>query len=641
MTKATLRMFNGVMVGNDLKVIDPELLNAYNKSSIRKGVLLDPIIYANTPTGRLGSLTREIESHTVSYRDWNNAFYKSWSKLEDLSDFELRRDQILHYLTGYESIGIKSDPFIYYPIDDIELLDFEAGLPVLFIKSLTENEILEKLDNMMSSGVALKPETQDDILTILGSLDFQKILPLIIRCKNKELNAQFAIKFDIVPKNPTEFLRYIITLSTGNSLVIKDKATISAIKMADNKPEVEQAFRTYSKTYGTWVLLAESFHRYKPLWLAFKSYNDLKPVINKIRKLAVKYHKPMSKDLLNDITGMLNRGDDIYQAQFKQALEKANSFRKIRLLYALKTMLARNSEVLYKIRNGKSYATTRKFNYDSKVLVKIYKNLYESIVNDLRKKVEGKLVYLDSNIDYALPATEKQFVGNFPSGTSVVVDPMHDMIVGVHWENFEEKIIDLDLSLIDIDGRKLGWNGVYRNGQAMYSGDVTDASNGASEFFYFKNIENGTYLMNLNFYNSWYTSDRDTEIPFSIIVGQSTVEKISKNYMIDPNEVKLQTSSSIGSEQKILGLVNIEDGKATFYFSESKVGKLNVSSGTEHSLIAQKFMINQLKNSISFKDILLEAGALITYSEEDNPKDIDFDFSAESISKNIILELFY
>jgi len=633
MTDATLRLFNGIIIEDSpLKAIyDFDLIC---KDTMKKGFILDPAICASNTN--LPLLYPLIEKHIITFKDWNNSFYKSWSKLETLSDFELYMDQMLHYFTTYNfnEIGFDINAMMFIPDGDIEVPD---NVEFKFIKALTEDYVLEQLNKMMSSGVALKSETQDDIISILTGIDYNKALPVILKCRNKELNTKFSIEYGIVPKNPTEFLRYIIQLSTGNSLVIKNSETISAIKVANNEEGVLDAFINYRKTHGSLDKLSESFYRYKPLWLAFKSYGLLVKEINRMRKLAKKLHKPMPKDLLNDITGMLNRNERITKAELKVALEKANSFRKIRLLYALNNMENRDSEVVYKIRNGKSYATIRDLSkFDEYHLAGVKSFVNESIVEDLREKVEGIVIKLSEEVNYALPATEKQFFGNFPSGSSVEIDG--DAIVGVHWENIDDEQTDLDLSLLDMSGIKIGWNGSYRTAGVIYSGDVTNAPapKGASEFFYFRGIVDGTYLLQLNFYNSWFIDNM--EVPFTMIVGRSEKKSIPKNYMIDPNEVILQAPSSIDKDQKVLGIVHIEKGKAKFYFSESKVGLSNVSGENKTSDIQRAFMINQLKNVIDFEDMLLEAGAIITNNSEHN---CDIDLSADKIDKDSILKLFY
>lgn len=634
---STLRLFNGVIIKEKRALIpSKEEIDYFNKESIKKGYIVDPKIYNSYSINDITLLLRTIEKYIItSYENWNNSFYKSWSILEKRSDFRLKIEQILHYITtyGFEAMGIKSS-FVYIPRGEVELPELEKDISFLFIKALTVEETEKKLNELIQSGIAMSEQTQIDILNIYNQVGFDA--SIIEKCRNKELKSKLYKEYDLIPKNATEFLRYVITESTGNSLVIKDPSTISAIKECDNAYKVVSSFMKYKDSYSL-IPLSKFFYRYKPLFLAFKSYSELKPIINRIRKLAVKYHKPMHPDLLNDITDKLNNQKPIDYSAFYKALNKVNAFRKIRLLYALQNMVDQNKEIVYKIRNGKSYATNRKLTFNIDELRYVKNRIYTCIIEDLKKIIDKKLFYIPNNINYALPATEKQFIGNIPSGSSVNTNK--DMVIGIHWYNQHTRRVDLDLSLIDISGAKYGWDAQYRNGTrtVLFSGDITDAPipNGASEFYYFKGIQDGSYLINLNFYNA--SDFNDKEIPFHIVIGQSNNYNINSNFILDPNGILLQAPSSMDKKQKVLGLVLIENGKGTFYFSESKVGGGRTSKGTDISLIHQRFLLNTLKNSINFKQVLKDAGAKFT----NDVKECDYDFSSETITKDSILSLFY
>ena len=83
---------------------------------------------------------------------------------------------------------------------------------------------------------------------------------------------------------------------------------------------------------------------------------------------------------------------------------------------------------------------------------------YWNVKDNLPKKVKDNSISLFKNkteekstviketkeINYTLPATEKQFIGYFPSGTSISIPK--EMIFGIHWENVNTHRIDLDLS---------------------------------------------------------------------------------------------------------------------------------------------------------------------------------------------------
>ena len=100
---------------------------------------------------------------------------------------------------------------------------------------------------------------------------------------NKETKIMLYDYMNIVPENPTEFLRYIIFKATDNALLIKNETTIEKIKESKNL-DVTGLFRRYKEQHGL-ERLATIFHRFKPLFLAFKTNSQLSRYINKTRKL--------------------------------------------------------------------------------------------------------------------------------------------------------------------------------------------------------------------------------------------------------------------------------------------------------------------------------------------------------------------
>ena len=158
--------------------------------------------------------------------------------------------------------------------------------------------------------------------------------------------------------------------------------------------------------------------------------------------------------------------------------------------------------IIYKIRNGKGWAEPFDFGNIAKAK-KVLSIVLDSVVGDLRNNVEGKTIFIPDYIKYALPATEKQFTGNFPSGTCVTVDK--DMVFGVHWNDVDHNRIDLDLSLMNPETGKIGWDSNYRTEERdiLFSGDMTSAGgkNGATELFYVQRQLKQEFIMFLNYYN--------------------------------------------------------------------------------------------------------------------------------------------
>jgi hypothetical protein len=261
------------------------------------------------------------------------------------------------------------------------------------------------------------------------------------------------------------------------------------------------------------------------------------------------------------------------------------------------------------------------------------------IVDDISKRVGYKKIYLPKNIEYALPATEKQFTGNLPSGTYVAVD--QDMVFGIHWFNHktkkypEEGRVDLDLSLIDADGEKYGWDGAYRSAsrRILFSGDVTDAPRpkGASELFYLQPgfLESPAILM-VNYYN--YEPE---EVPFEIVVAQAAPGRFGENYTIDPNDIVCSVGSKIDSKQKILGIVAPGVGGSRFYFSETNIGKSISSSRSAGAIDARQYLVDFYTNTLGLNKLLRLSDAVIVETEDE----CDINLSLEKIEKDTILNL--
>lgn len=355
---------------------------------------------------------------------------------------------------------------------------------------------------------------------------------------------------------------------------------------------------------------------------------ELNAIINKIRKLARSHHKPMPEDYLNAVTAHIKDGS-IDDAKLKKALKKANAFRKIRLAYALKFRTKDVESILYRVRNGKSYASNFEFDNQEEA-ERVLGIVLNSITNNL--DIKGKKIHIPSNIEYSLPATEKQFTGYFPSGTCVALPK--DMVAGIHWNNVDDHRIDLDLSLISLGG-KIGWDACYRSDdrKVLFSGDITDAcgKNGASELFYVKKQEPQAFIMMVNYYNH----HENVEVPFKILVAHEKIKSMKQNYTVDPNNMVAIASTKIKEKQKILGLLITDTDECRFYFTESSIGK-SITSNSEapHITQAREWMLSYYRNSIQLKDILEKAGAVLVGSEE-----AEVDLSPQSLEKDTILNL--
>ena len=635
--ESTIRLFKAVPITEKGK---SKASKSLMSETIKRGFIFSPEVVHNYSEKDLILMIDVVEKEVGLRADaMNNAFHKSWKKIAESSMEQLVIEQIMHYITtyGFESLGIYDKDSVYIPCEKLEIPKLKIDkIKLVVIRGYTKSELKEKLIGLLGSGIALSNDTKKDVIDIVTFVDF--VEDEIRNIKNKEVKCALYDYLNIFPQDSVEFLRFMIYKSTNTTLIIKNASLIKEIKSKDNL-SVLGLIEKYQKKYGL-EKLAQVFFRFKPLFLAFRTNKKLKIIINRIRKLADKHHLPMKEDYLNSVTANIKKGEDTSWVVFRKELDKVNTFRKIRLAYALKFRTNKDADsILYRIRNGKSYATTFKFDNNEKAEAAL-KVTIEGIIKDVSKNVDGKTIYIPENIHYALPATEKQFTGNFPSGTYVSIPK--NIVVGVHWENVKENRIDLDLSMSNCTDGKIGWDAMYRTerNDVLFSGDLTDAPkpNGAAEIFYVKKQNESSFILMLNYFNysdCEYNGGTKLEVPFKIFVGSEEIKNFGRNYMINPNNVVCVAKSKIAGRQKTIGLLTTSPDENRFYFAETNMGNSITSYGADYTEHARKYMFDFYKNTISLNDILIKSGAKIIKNKDK----ADIDLSYEKIEKDTILNI--
>lgn len=614
---ATLRLFNAVQVDSKQNRNIPQ---AVFERTIKNGYVLDPSILPEK------DLLDAIESVVgISGDKANAAFHKSWSVVQNASMESLIIQQIIHYITtyGFEHLGIYRKDAVYIPREVLYLPNIQDDIPLVTIKAMDADEILKRIMSL-GSGIALAQETLDDILTIIKFNKYEGTF--VEQIGNRELKALLYDYYGIVPFDPIEFLRHLISKLTDESLLIKNYDLIEKIKNSNGK-FLDILLKDAPDN------LASIFFRFKPLFLAMKSISNNKTFFNQLRKKANKLHAPMPEDYLNSITSQIKHKKlDI--DRFIQKIEKASIFRKIRLAYALNYRLGSKSSIVYRVRNGRGWATDFNwYNSFAEETQQAFDIVSASIADDIRKNVNGKTFYIPATVHYALPATEKQFTGHLPTGSWVSVP--EDLIVGIHWTNTKKRRIDLDLSIIGVSG-KIGWDASYRSKKRdiLFSGDVTDAPapRGASELFYIKKGLLEPKILIANYYNF----QADDPVDCKIITAHEIPKRFSENYMIDVNNIVSTANIKISRRQNILGLIINVNGENRVYFANISIGNSITSSKNANSMHARNYLIGSTVNSISFREILIMAGATVINQIPDGEF---LDLSPEMLNKETLIDL--
>jgi hypothetical protein len=624
--ESTLKLFKALPIDEDNKKTK-EPTSKLLKKTMKHGFIYSPEVVGDYNETVLISKIKEIG---ITSKQMNSSFHKSWKKVRDADMEDLIIEQIIHYITtyGFRQLGIYDKNTVFIPNEKLKVLKIKDDFNFIIIKGYTKKELKFKLLDLLSSGIALKEDTIKDVVDVATYVELNS--EEIGDTKNKEVKAILYDYLGSFPENPIEFLRYLVYKATNKTLLIKNKEIIKMIKDRNNM-DVLGLLVKYKQSHGL-EKLSEIFNRFKPLFLAFKTNSQLKTIVNKIRKLSIKHHKPIPSDYLNRVTALI-RKDGLDIDYLKEKLKSSNTFRKIRLAYALNYRSKKTDSILYKIRNGKSYST--EFNPKRKKKMKeCLKIVIEHIIDDIKNNVDGKKIFIPKNIKYALPATEKQFTGYFPTGSYITIP--NSMVFGIYWKNVESNIIDLDLSLINNIHGKMGWDASYRSDDRsiLFSGDITNPSTkyGASELFYIKKAISGTGIVLLNYYNY---NDKIT-VPYRILVAKKDDKQFKRNYMINPNNMIATSNSTINKKQQIIGLVVTSETDQRFYFTESSMGNsITSSSKKEYIIQARNYFINYYTNSIILNDILKKAGAVLVKEKND----CDIDLSPESLEKDSIIKL--
>ena len=558
----------------------------------------------------------------VARTNYNKTFYKKWEDITSKTRFELLIDQLRHYASTYGTGFTEGNGYVPNNGPDVEIPynNFKVIIPA------TDREIYDRCVGMLNSGIALESDTADTISTYVifhyknsgFELDVDKI-------KNKEAQVKFCDELGITPKDAFALLRYIVYKATGKFMLIKDRATINALK--ENQDKYCISFLTQDQK----VALASIFYRFKPLFLAMKSsagssksmmseafkkaaakigVKKVMPssnasIINEIRRLAKTYHKPFKSGLWETV---LCEKKDLEQV--KAHLGDITNFKKITLMQGIMAKLQKCNGKMYVIRNGKMWvdAAYKPKKDNTSYLMSLYNILEQSVVDSIKSK--AGFVVMPKNVHFTVPTSEKNFIGNYPFGTNVELGDKNN-VVGIYWRN-EWGTRDFDLHMMDMHGNNYGWNSSYTNGKntVIYSGDMTNACPEATELFYFsKEIGSGKVSVNQFSGNpqSQFKLFVATEDMRSKLGYDGFGRRTSGAVMCDPNNVKAEFMIPVDHEScKDCALIT--DNKV--YLMDLTSGCGRVPNYKYNDVYLEQIEI-KCRTFINLEDILLKAGCTL------------------------------
>lgn len=572
------------------------------------------IIFIDENDLPMSSVPKAIAQTAISFYGYNNETFnstliESFAAVANMSRDEFYLTQILHYLTTYGTNF--TTPFVvgartFTPEET-------KALKITIIRAESASRSLERINELFATTVA--PKAQNiHYYRALASLT--TIAPEEV--KSRELMIMMCAERNIKPSDPETLFRYLVYCATKETLIIKNKNLIGMIKRAaHNNIELIN-----SLTEDEMKALASIFYRYKPLFLAFKT-PETASVINKIRRLAVKYHKPQSANTIKNFVNLSSK-------EQATIIARATNRELIKLYNALAVP---SGTRLFQIRNGKIWV--REEEKEGKVSLGLLDKIRAASAIDieLRKRLKdyrGMTVYIPRGISYAVPYSEKQFSGAIPWGTAIgATNKENAFTIGVHWVNDpDESGCDLDLHA-HTPTRHFGWNSDYisGDGEIIYSGDMTNAPapNGAAESFYINNVSEPV-ILTLNAFNAksnkqfqfFMTKGKDDEMR-----ERATFD--SSKLISAPLPLAFADKSSLS-----LGIFN----NKTFYVYGG-----NVAEGAVPSRDYPKFieaLLNRMSSVYRFEAL---ASALKIKIVHEAPKDTPFlDLSPEALTANTLLD---
>lgn len=585
--------------------------------------------------------------------NYNKTFYKKWEGITSKTRIELLADQLVHYATTYGTGFTAGNGYVPNQSPDVEIpyQSFKVVIPA------TDKEIYNHCIKMLQSGIALESETLNILIDyIVKEQRYVKYGLDIDTIKNKEAVIMLMDITNIYGKDPFNMLRYFVFKATGKAMLIKDRRTIQTIK--ENASKVD--FTRLSETECN--ILASVFYRFKPLFLAFKhpagvesakvfqneafrkaasKLNDVTSgkatnasVINRIRRLAVSAHKPFKPGFWETV---ITEEKPLTEVAERLAKDGITNFKKVTLMQAILAKLQNASGKLYVIRNGKMWVRENAPKVSQNMnayLMRVYGMLEDSVVNSIKDK--ACVVRYPKNVNLTVPTSEKNFIGNYPFGTSVDMGEDHN-VIGIYWRN-EWGTRDFDLHLADINGNSYGWNGAYtdKDNKIIFSGDMTNADPEATELFYIgKACPDGKVSV------SQYSESPKSQFKF-FVARENRSNMENRGYssyngrecpMCDPNNIRAEFIIPVEGERD----------KQCALIVDNKVYLMDLTQGCgrvpdqKYAQVYIENLKNKCRSFVDLKPIFEKAG--FTFVEDDDEKtEVALDLT--QLSKDTLIDLF-
>lgn len=624
-----IQLFNKALVSP----CDLATFKSVNEKAMKAGYLIHPDCCGSE------EIQKFLKNETYNP---NSTFYKTFEEVEAKGSLELVFDQLMHYASTYGT-GHTQEGNGYVPNDEPPVIEFTKYKVIL---PATEEEIFEECYGMLKSGIAINEKTLNLLMEYIKDYHFLSKVD-VDEIANKEAQAIFSVNMGKYPNQAISVLRVLMYLLTEDTaMLVKSKQSITRLKMivaglsSDERKNLNKILKERD------VVLSTVFYRYKPIILAMKC-SETSTVINRIRKLAVKNHKPMKVGFWERCFNPMDK-TDAYIKEAKEKVDSLTAFKKAQLMQGiLERIYGQDTDGrMFVVRNGKVYVREGyKSPCDEEYLMELYDVIKDSYVRNLSLKAITKVetkdaednvvalerptrIKLPKGVKLTLPTSEKNFVGNFPLGSSVALAEK-DNVIGIYWRN-DWGARDYDLHLITKTGRHYGWNGDYHGeefGKIVYSGDMTSADPEAAECFY---IERGApnSVIAVNKFSG--SANSKFKLFVAVDPDKNDLQRTREfnNAMVDPNKIVFEAEIEHDFDGT-KNVVKIENGRMIMSNFETG-GHSRVPSVSMSKIIEEQSKV-KANSFIELEDLLIAAGFELV--------DEDADIDLTQLSKNDIIKL--
>ena len=628
----------------------------------------------------------------VSGANFNHrVFYKNFPKMDNLSELETVVRAILHYLTA----TVDSDGFMNQDIEDFErkIIHNEEKRVLKFITTEEARKLLIKyVEDLFESEVSI-PYSEDDLIWSV-----MQYCPLDIHVKNipfkENIGHYFAFLYrdredskklsEVISKEtlnfiktPTDLLRVYAALSNGDVMLRRN------FRFKSLERSVRRIFLSILNDMAEGnIYIYDDFARHEFLWkkafekLHVGEFENKYPYIVEVAK---KFRNDDYKTFYSKLDSLINNQVSYINllktrpGEFARRLDMLIRNDNYDLEYTLKEFKSIAKSIsttlllqLWEFFKNRNLYNTRiiKINRERSVIYKEIEDnrkvIEQSVIDRVVCMIEEALVeiystydnkgkvYIDESVKaYCLPRNSRNGSAQNKTltfGTRVKLDPSRGQILRffTHFKNAADDRVDIDLTAEFFNKNFLqlltiGWHSriVCAEMNSYYSGDITSAPEGASEFIDVDLNEARKVARYAVITNSVYTGQDFCDIPecFSGVMFLNEMGKEGEIFNPEFVEHKFDLTQK-GSNQNVAFAVDLKTMELIWIdspFSHMFSGIVAaVSSGVvltlkdalkEHMNLYDFFMLH--KNHIEIVDNKEDADIIISDSDDATLKPFD------------------